>query len=140
DSLSEDTLRKLMVGTTNDWTVSPTDLLRAYRLLYTESNLPQPLFETLKKGMLESGEQGTSLQARTIAGVSLLVKTGTSYQYVDGNSNWRHTQGWWIGLYPVDHPEIAILTFAPVGRGATDAAPLGGKALQLYLQVTHRSK
>ena len=150
-SLPEPTQRKLMVGNTLEWSATPILILRAYCALYNGGRLwqqggnparevvlpPAALLERIRSGMRAGGESGTSLLAHRESGVSLLGKTGTSLQSDGAGVNWNHTQGWWLGLYPVDHPAIAILTFAREGRGATDAAPLGGKALAEYLKLTH---
>lgn len=150
-SLPEPTQRKLMVGNTLEWSTMPILILRAYCALYNGGRLwpqeggeprevvlpPAALLERIRSGMRSGGETGTSLMARRESGVSLLGKTGTSLQSTGENVNWNHTQGWWLGLYPVDHPAIAILTFVREGRGATDAAPLGGRALAEYLKLTH---
>lgn len=143
---SEPTFRKLMVGTTNDWTTSPILLLRGYCALYNgghlwkghDVKLPEPaVLQRIRNGMRAGGEIGTSLPARQQSGVSLLGKTGTSLLMNGNHIDWNHTQGWWVGLYPVDHPEIAILTFVRDGRGSSDAAPLGGRALAEYMKLTH---
>jgi cell division protein FtsI/penicillin-binding protein 2 len=147
--LPEETLRKIMVGNTNDWIVSPYRILRAYCELWNggyvwrkDSNilaesplLSQPLRTVLHDGMLLSSVEGTSLEASRISGTKLLGKTGTSLRYSNGLTDRNSTQGWWIGLYPVEHPRIAIMTFVSGGRGATDAAPLGGKILAMYLNL-----
>jgi penicillin-binding protein 2 len=143
--------RKLMVGNTLEWTVQPALLLRAYCALVNGGRLwaldrsaardvklpAAAILQHLRKGMNAGGEIGTSMMARRIAGVPLLGKTGTSLLIKNGTVDWTRTQGWWIGLFPADHPEIAIMTFAPDGRGATDAAPLGGRVLAEYLKLTH---
>jgi stage II sporulation protein D len=146
--LPEETQRKLMVGNTNDWVVSPYRMLRAYcelwngGFLWNNSNvfgkstlLPEPLRIILHDGLFLSSVEGTSLEASKLSGTELLGKTGTSLWYENGRTDRNSTQGWWIGLYPVDHPRIAIMTFVSGGRGATDAAPLGGKILGMYLDL-----
>ena len=145
-TLDEDAARKIMTGNSLEWSVSPALLLRAYCAIFNGGSLfatpgypsqtialdPQ-LRALLQQGMFKSGEKGTSMEARKNSGKTLLGKTGTSLLWQDGKINWHRTQGWWIGLYPAQKPEIAILTFVPGGRGATDAAPLGGKLLSDFL-------
>lgn len=150
--LPESTQRKLMVGNTLDWSVTPILLLRAYSALYNGGRLwpaafydgphnvalpPEAVFQRIRNGMRAGGEIGTSALAHRIAGAPLLGKTGTSLQLNEGARNWSRTQGWWIGLYPADAPEIAVMTFVRSGRGAVDAAPLGGRALAEYLKISH---
>ena len=138
----------IMTGKTLDWTVSPTLLLRAYCALFNGGYLFQapghparhvvleePIKTLIHQGMKLSAEKGTSLEARRMSGQAILGKTGTSLLWRDGKVNWRETQGWWIGLYPAEKPEIAVLTFVPYGRGATHAAPLGGKIISWFLQT-----
>jgi cell division protein FtsI/penicillin-binding protein 2 len=144
----EKNIRKIMTGSTIDWTVSPMLLLRAYCSMFNGGSLygtqnqaagtvvlDRSLRAILQQGLTESSQKGTSLEARKISGHTLLGKTGTSLLWEDGKVSWRGTQGWWIGLYPVQKPEIAVLTFVPNGRGATDAAPLGGKVIAWFLQT-----
>lgn len=151
-NLPQATQYKLMVGNTLDWSVPPILLLRAYCALYNGGRLwpsetyeasrdvPLPaaaVLQRIRNGMRAGGENGTSALARRESGVPLLGKTGTSLVLTNGIPDWNHTQGWWIGLYPADAPEVAIMTFVRNGRGAADAAPLGGSALAEYLKVTH---
>lgn len=146
-ALPEDVQRRVMVGNTNDWVVSPYRILRAYCTLWNGGHLwnsgsvssgkstalPEPLRSLLHNGLLLGSTEGTSLEARKISGTKLLGKTGTSLGYSNGQTDRNRTQGWWIGLYPAERPRIAIMTFVPGGKGAVDAAPLGGKVLEMYL-------
>jgi cell division protein FtsI/penicillin-binding protein 2 len=146
-TLPEEIQRKIMVGNTNNWSVSPYNILRAYCALWNGGHLwnrgtvtsgkvpilPESLLSLLHDGLLLGCAEGTSLEASKISGTKLLGKTGTSLSYSNGQTDWNRTQGWWIGLYPTEHPRIAIMTFVPGGRGAVDAAPLGGKVLAIYL-------
>jgi len=146
-SRNEEDIRKIMTGNTLEWTVSPMLLLRAYCSIFNGGYLyPMPGHSTgtvaldrkiqqiLQQGLAESTENGTSIEARRISGRPLIGKTGTSLMWEEGKINWRSTQGWWIGLYPAQKPEIAVLTFVAGGRGATHAAPLGGKVIAWFLQ------
>ncbi len=141
-------LRNVMTGTTMDFRISPLRMLRAYCALFNGGTLwkfgnsmriqkaymPSTEIRTLiQKGLLEGSRHGTSTLAKNTAGVEMLGKTGTSLMLVNGKTDYSRTQGWWIGLYPADDPEIAIMTFARNGRGATDAAPNGGRALSAWL-------
>ncbi len=144
---SDETIRKMMVGSTLEWSTDPTRILRAYCALFNNGYL-YPLYagaskyikieeeakQIIHRGLIKSSEEGTSMEARRITGRPLLGKTGTSWLWNNGSVSWRNTQGWWIGLYPADKPEIAVLAFAPNGRGATDAAPLGASALSLLIK------
>jgi cell division protein FtsI/penicillin-binding protein 2 len=130
-------LRKLMVGTTMEVKVSPKQLLHAYSSLFNNAKpslVSAEVRSLIRNGMAESGRHGTSTQASIQAAVPLLGKTGTSLLIQNDQIDYSRTQGWWIGLYPVDDPEIAIMTFVRNGRGATDAAPAGGKALSAWLE------
>ena len=144
-------MQDVMVGKTTEWQLYPALLLRAYSAFYNHGNLwgikrgnvsaprsfsyvQHDLLQLIRNGMYRSGRNGTSMQAAIQSGVEVLGKTGTSMVSQNGIANWRHTQGWWIGFYPDDKPRIAIMTFSPNGRGASDAAPLGGKVLSLYLE------
>ncbi len=153
DWKDQQTIRNLMTGTTLDWSVPPIRLLRAYCSFFhgvslwsmPGSNpeaqifaLPPELRNLIRNGLREGSYHGTSTEARLQAGVPMLGKTGTSLILVNGRVDYSHTQGWWIGLYPEDDPEVAIMTFVRNGRGATDAAPNGGRALAAWLEYTKR--
>lgn len=139
DLNDQELLRKLMVGTTMDIKVSPERLLHAYSSFFNNAkhSLGSTEVRTLiRNGMAEGAKHGTSTQASIQAGVPLLGKTGTSLLMQNDQIDYSRTQGWWIGLYPVDDPQVAIMTFVRNGRGATDAAPVGGKALSAWLEYT----
>jgi stage II sporulation protein D len=132
-------LRKLMVGATMEFKVSPQRMLHAYTSFFNNANhfsVASEVRSLIRNGLAEGAKYGTSTEARLQAGVPLLGKTGTSLLMQNGQIDYSRTQGWWIGLYPIDDPEIAIMTFVRNGRGATDAAPNGGKALAAWLEFT----
>lgn len=132
-------LRKLMVGTTMEFKVPPQRMLHAYTYFLNNANhfsVSTEVRSLVRNGMAEGARHGTSSEASLQAGVPLLGKTGTSLLMQNGQIDYSRTQGWWIGLYPVDDPEVAIMTFVRNGRGATDAAPVGGKALSAWLEYT----
>jgi len=137
--LNDQLLPKLMVGTTMDVKVSPERLLHAYSSFFANPNrfsVSPEVQSLIRNGMAEGARHGTSTQASVQAGVSMLGKTGTTLMMQNGQIDNSHTQGWWIGLYPVDDPQVAIMTFVRNGRGATDAAPFGGKALAVWLNYS----
>lgn len=137
DLNDQELLRKLMVGITMDVKVCPERLLHAYSFLFNNAkrSLVSAEVRTLiRNGMAEGARHGTSTEASIQAGVPLLGKTGTSLLLQNDQIDYSRTQGWWIGLYPVDDPQVAIMTFVRNGRGATDAAPVGGKALSAWLE------
>jgi cell division protein FtsI/penicillin-binding protein 2 len=149
-SMPENTVRKLMVGDTLEWTTETSRVLRAYCALmnggwiWPDGNdkgrrvvVPLPAFEKIQNGLKRSVREGTSFEAGRLSGVEMTGKTGTSLLMVNGKADVNRTQGLWIGMYPADHPKIAVMTFVREGRGATDAAPLGGRVLSYYLQATH---
>ena len=148
DAKQIDDLHSVMTGKTVDWRVSPLILLRAYSAffnggyLYPYRNqeakhvaMDDRLRKIIHQGMKLGSEEGTSVKAKKAAGELMLGKTGTSLLWTDGKVNWRETQGYWIGLYPSDKPKFALITLVRKGRGATDAAPLGGKALSWFLKT-----
>jgi stage II sporulation protein D len=150
-SLPEPAIRKLMVGSTIDWQVQPALMLRAYSALMNggwmwpsfgekgrRAAVAAQILTKIKRGLQISAREGTSLEASRISKVELLGKTGTTLLMVNGKADYNRTQGYWIGMYPVENPKIAVLTFVRQGRGATDAAPLGGKVLSYYLDAAGR--
>jgi cell division protein FtsI/penicillin-binding protein 2 len=141
-------LRKVMTGTTMNWRITPMRMLRAYSSLFNGGNLwgeksyvPSPEIRTLiHNGLLEGAVHGTSSLAKNEAGVEMLGKTGTSLLLVNGKTDYSRTQGWWIGLYPANDPKVAVMTFVRNGRGASDAAPKGGRALSAWLGLFAQKK
>ena len=132
-------LRKLMVGTTMEFKVSPQRMLHAYTSFFNNANqfsVAPEVRSLIRNGLAEGANYGTSTQASLQAGIPMLGKTGTSLLMQNGQIDYSRTQGWWIGLYPVDNPKVAIMTFVRNGRGATDAAPNGGKALAAWLEYS----
>jgi cell division protein FtsI/penicillin-binding protein 2 len=148
ESADSQILRKVMTGTTMDWRVPPMWMLRAYSSLFNGGNLwgeksyvpSQEIRKLIRNGLLEGAMHGTSMLAKNEAGVEMLGKTGTSFLLVNGKTDYSHTQGWWIGLYPATDPKIAVMTFVRNGRGASDAAPNGGRALSAWLGLFNQSK
>lgn len=139
DLNDQELLRKLMVGTTMDVKVCPERLLHAYSSLFNNakrSSVSAEVRTLIRNGMAEGARHGTSTEASIQAGVPLLGKTGTSLLVQNDQIDYSRTQGWWIGLFPVEDPQVAIMTFVRNGRGATDAAPIGGKALSAWLEYT----
>jgi hypothetical protein len=150
DSSNPSILHKVMTGSTTDWNVSPFKILRAYCSIFNGGKLwkisdrsqnqiaylpSSELRALIHSGLLEGAIHGTSTLAKNAAGVEMLGKTGTSLMVMNGKTDFKRTQGWWIGLYPADAPEVAIMTFVRDGRGATDAAPKGGLALAAWLKL-----
>lgn len=83
----------------------------------------------IKEGMRQSVVYGTSVNA-SVPEVIAAGKTGTAAEYF-GNK----TVAWFIGFAPFEKPEIAIVVFLEEGRGALDAAPIGGRVFQDYFAL-----
>jgi len=65
----------------------------------------------------------------------LLGKTGTSPAFRGGRYLVSRTDGWFLGFYPAAQPVLAVMVYYPGGLGAKDAAPLGGQAIRMYLEM-----
>ncbi len=65
----------------------------------------------------------------------LLGKTGTSPAFTGGRYLKSRTDGWFLGFYPAAQPVLAVMVYYPGGLGAKDAAPLGGQAIRMYLEM-----
>jgi cell division protein FtsI/penicillin-binding protein 2 len=87
----------------------------------------------VREGLRQSVAYGTSAAAK-LSKITIAGKTGTSSAYF-GNK----TDAWFVGFAPFEKPEIAVVVFLENGRGALDAAPLGGKIFRNYFSLSAES-
>jgi penicillin-binding protein 2 len=80
----------------------------------------------VKEGLRQSVAYGTSMAAK-LPQIQVAGKTGTVSEYFG-----YKTDAWFIGFAPFENPEIAVVVFLENGRGALDAAPMGGEVLRKY--------
>jgi hypothetical protein len=95
--------------------------------------------QIVSAGLALSAIKGTSQLAQQALSPDqhLAGKTGTSTAVSEGTLLPDKTDGWFLGFYPAVQPSVAVMVRYPNGLGAKHAAPLGGQALRLYLQLIH---
>jgi hypothetical protein len=134
-----------MIGLDSGLRLVPLQVLKAYGVLISghpsaeigtfgaSASLRAILLEGLRLGAVE----GTSAMAQQALPPNhhLLGKTGTSPAFTGGRYLKSRTDGWFLGFYPAAQPVLAVMVYYPGGLGARDAAPLGGQAIKMYLEM-----
>ena len=136
-------LPETMMGLDSNLKLVPLQVLKAYGALISEhpstGSAATPAFahtiliNGLRLGALE-GTSGLAQQALP-PHHDLLGKTGTSPALMGGRYLKSRTDGWFLGFYPAAQPVLAVMVYYPGGLGARDAAPLGGQAIRMYLEM-----
>ncbi|MFC2130954.1 penicillin-binding transpeptidase domain-containing protein [Bacteroidota bacterium] len=94
--------------------------------------------ETLNEMLCGVVENGTGKRAR-IKGMKIAGKTGTSQQLENGVYSKQHYTGSFVGFYPADNPEIAMIVIIdkPKGvyYGGSTAAPIFQNIALRWLSV-----
>lgn len=105
--------------------VTPLELAAGYRWLAQQMAAdPNSIAtKTVLGGLIDSATFGMAEAARS-SGVAVAGKTGTAETIGS-----QRTHGWFAGFAPVSNPEIVIVVYLPVGRGA-DAARIAGEFLK----------
>jgi cell division protein FtsI/penicillin-binding protein 2 len=114
-SMSDEASSRALFGIGDEWRESPEDLLRAYAELAARAT--EPGVAEVLAGMDISARRGTG----KAAGAGMLVKTGTS---PCGHGRNAAADGYALALYPVRHPEHAMLVRVHGATGAAAAAYL----------------
>ena len=134
-----------MIGLDSGLRLVPLQVLKAYGVLisghpsaeiqdFATSTFPRRiLLEGLRLGAVE----GTSAMAQRALPPNhhLMGKTGTSPAFTGSGYVKSKTDGWFLGFYPAAQPVLAVMVYYPGGLGAKDAAPLGGQAIRMYLEM-----
>jgi cell division protein FtsI/penicillin-binding protein 2 len=134
-----------MIGLDSRLKLVPLQVLKSYGALVFESLsteagtlAPAALARTiLLAGLRLSAVEGTSALAERALPPNhhLVGKTGTSPALVGEHYLKSRTDGWFLGFYPAAQPVLAVMVYYPGGLGARDAAPLGGQAIKMYLEM-----
>jgi membrane peptidoglycan carboxypeptidase len=133
-----------MMGLDSNLKLVPLQVLKAYAALIfgglpaeTESSTPAFARSIVLNGLKLGAVQGTSSLAQQALPPNhhLLGKTGTSPAFRGGRYLTSRTDGWFLGFYPAAQPVLAVMVYYPDGLGAKDAAPLGGQAIRMYLEM-----
>jgi stage II sporulation protein D len=134
-----------MLGLDSSLRLVPLQLLNAYGALISgQTSAATQRFATtafahaiLLRGLRLSAAEGTSALAQRALPLhhALLGKTGTSPALLAGRYSESKTDGWFLGFYPAVQPVLAVMVYYPNGLGAKDAAPLGGQAIRMYLEM-----
>jgi len=134
-----------MIGLDSSLRLVPLQVLKAYGVLMSghpsaeTGNFASPAFPRaiLLGGLRLGAAEGTSALAQQALPPNhhLLGKTGTSAAFMGGRYLKSRTDGWFLGFYPAAQPVLAVMVHYPGGLGARDAAPLGGQAIRMYLEM-----
>jgi len=134
-----------MMGLDSSLRLAPLQVLKAYGALISghpsaeTGNFAPPAFARaiLLDGLRLGALEGTSALAQQALPPNhpLLGKTGTSPAFAGGRYLKSRTDGWFLGFYPAAQPVLAVMVYHPGGLGAKDAAPLGGQAIRMYLEM-----
>lgn len=134
-----------MIGLDSTLRLSPLQVLKAYGVLVSgyssveteEFVTPDIARAVLLDGLRLGPMEGTSALAQQALPPNhpLLGKTGTSPAFAGRRYFKSRTDGWFLGFYPAAQPVLAVMVYYPGGLGARDAAPLGGQAIRMYLEM-----
>lgn len=104
--------------------ITPFELAAAYRWLALEMDAHPDTSATqvVRAGIEDSSSFGMARQAGR-GGVPVAGKTGTA----EGAAS-SQTHGWFAGIAPADKPQVVVVVYLPVGRGA-DAAAVAAELL-----------
>lgn len=109
------------------------NLLKPYHIKhFTDSNIPDSVFEAVQTGMQGVMEFGTGAAVR-IPGIVVCGKTGTVQNFWKGQAQKDHA---FFGAFaPRDNPKIAIAVMCEnAGFGAQFAAPIASLMIEKYLR------
>lgn len=110
----------------------------------TQEIAPKPLRRVISEEtsgevryLLQHGVEHGTADGGAIPGYKIGGKTGTSVKFVDGEYSQDVIVGSFVGVYPADNPEIAILVVMDEPNaypsGNTTAAPLAQKIIKAYI-------
>lgn len=145
---------EVMIGRNGRLQVRPIDLAYAIAALFNDGklfsvsneggtvllnriNLEEWNVTPVRAGMLESAQKGTGRLASEFVR-PIYSKTGTSAINNTGTARARgqlQTEGWCVAVAPDLNPPILVMTRVRPGRGASEAAPLAGESLRIYLHL-----
>ena len=92
-------------------------------------DLPSDFWAHLKQAMLGVINQGTARSAQ-ISGIAWGGKTGSAE-----HKRGAKTHAWFIGVAPMDTPQVAIVTMIEQsGHGGDVAAPIAAKLVRYWLK------
>jgi cell division protein FtsI/penicillin-binding protein 2 len=117
-----------LVGLTDEWKISPLNILRAYRTLATRGD--DPAVASVLAGMAESPRHGTAHLLGERLRTPALTKTGTA-----ACTHRKHgaADGYTIALVPAEAPRFALLVGVHGVTGA-NAANVAGQMLHAILE------
>lgn len=92
-------------------------------------DLDPSVWASLKSALVAVVQEGTARRAQ-VAGLVLGGKTGSAENRKD-----RETHSWFVGMAPMDRPEVVLAVIVEnQGHGGDVAAPLAGNLLRWYLK------
>ncbi len=120
---------ELQLQAIGEWGVSltPIELLSAYRQLALLSKKDNPKLEPLFDGLIQSVSYGMGHAAKPASSLRVAGKTGTAPA---DEGPWTHA--WFAGYAPADKPEIALVVFLEKGHGGSDAASVAQEIFEAF--------
>lgn len=118
-------LRKLAIGDEGSFTVTPLEMARFWEQYL--GKIDQDDFRGIREGLLRAAREGTA-QGGALGDVPILAKTGTA----EAGGRPYKTHGWFLGAFPPEQPQWAVLIFLKNAHGYREAAQLGG---ELFKQI-----
>ncbi len=143
-----------MVGFGSRLRIPPASLLAAYACLFSGGclydltsgegtlarrvDLRPEIARLICEALADSPVTGTAAETRKEAYLpSLAGKTGTASYLYRGQTDYRKTHGWFVGVAPAQDPQAAVCVFLLEGKGI-DAARIGVKILSSILEGDRR--
>lgn len=99
-------------------------------------DLPSDFWSHLKTAMVSVVERGTAHSSAPISGLTWGGKTGSAE-----HKRGAKTHAWFIGVAPMENPQVAIVTMIEQsGHGGDIAAPVAAKLVRYWLKDAKASK
>jgi len=108
--------RRLQALGEEDVTITPLELLAAYRTIALQDLRQDKTWEVIYRGLQDSTTYGMAHSAAP-DGYNVAGKTGTA-----NSASSALTHGWFAGYAPAEKPEIALVVYLEHGRGSEAAA------------------
>ena len=122
-SRNAESLRKFAIGEAEEFSVTPKTVARFWQQYLKQ--IEQPKFQAIREGLSRAATEGTAKAAAGL-GLPLLAKTGTAEAVGESYK----THGWFLGAYPADHPQWAVMIFLKNAHGYMEPAHLAGEIFQ----------
>jgi cell division protein FtsI/penicillin-binding protein 2 len=113
-------LRRFSIGEEQSFSVTPLEMTRFWEQYLGQ--ITRAPFQALREGLQRSALEGTAVASAGL-GPPLLAKTGTA----SATHEPYKTHGWFLGAFPPDDPEWAVMIFMKNAHGYREPSELAGK-------------